>query len=403
MNIALAHHWIMSYRGGERVVEQMAAVFPGADLYTLTHDKRIDVPGLRGTRIHTSVLNALPGIARLYKHLLPVHPWAIDRMRVPDDVDVLLSSDASLIKGINIGMNTQHLCYCHSPPRYLWEMGDDYKRHSLAARLLLDRFGSHLRRFDRKSASDVDHFIANSQFVANRIKRYYQRESTVIYPPVATHEFRHDRKRENFHFVLSELVPYKRIDLAVEAYNQLGIRLVIVGDGSERKRLQRSAKANIEFLGRQPFAKVRELMETCQAFIFPGVEDFGITPVEAQASGAPVIAFRGGGALETVVEHQTGCFFDEQTPQCLADAVTQFQPSQISSFDCRQNAEKFSETHFRTRYRDFVCKTTGYQVPTPSRSSTKPTNHVLKGPKVVGRAATSTPISTPTSTPTEKA
>ena len=403
MNIALAHHWIMSYRGGERVAEQMAAVFPGADLYTLAYDTRIDVPGLRDTKIHTSVLNSLPGIARLYKHLLPIHPWAIDRMRVPDDVDILLSSDASLIKGINIGMNTQHVCYCHSPPRYLWEMGDDYKRHSLAARFLLDRFGARLRRFDRKAASDVDHFLANSKFVANRIKRYYRRESTVIYPPVATHEFRHDRKREDFHFVLSELVPYKRIDLAVEAYNQLGIRLVIVGDGSERKRLQKNAGANIEFLGRQPFAKVRELMETCQAFIFPGVEDFGITPVEAQASGAPVIAFRGGGALETVVEHQTGCFFDEQTPQCLADTVTQFQPGQFSSADCRKNTEKFSQAQFRTRLGDFVGKTTGYQVPTPQRSTAKSSNHVLRGPTLVGGAAVSASTVATTSTPAQKA
>ena len=362
MKVALAHHWIMSYRGGEKVVEQMAAIFPHADLYTLTHDEKIAVPGLNDVSIHTSPLNQVPSIAKTYKHLLPMHPWAIGRMRVPGDVDLLLSSDASLIKGIPCGKNTKHVCYCHSPPRYLWELGDEYKRSSLAARLLLDRFGPRLRDYDRKSSQSVDFFIANSNFVADRIDRYYDRQAHVIYPPVATHDFQWDRARENFHFVLSELAPYKRIDLAVQAYNKLGKRLVIVGDGSERKKLEGMASSNIEFMGRQSFSVLRDLMETCGAFVFPGVEDFGITPVEAQAAGAPVVAFRAGGALETVIENKTGLFFDHQTSESLAETVSEFCPSDFSPLDCRANAERFSVGHFRENLRGHLTRILGTEI-----------------------------------------
>lgn len=363
MKVSLAHHWIMSYRGGEKVVEQMAAIFPDAELYTLTHDTDITVPGLKYTSVHTSPLNRIPGIRKAYKHLLPLHPWAIKQMRVSEDTDVLLSSDASLIKAIPHGTNTPHVCYCHSPPRYLWEMGDEYKRTSLAARLLLDRFGPRLRQFDHDAAQSVDFFIANSNFVANRIKQYYGRDSDVLYPPVATHDFNWDQPREDFDFVLSELTPYKRIDIAVRAYTELGTRLVVVGDGSERKHLEKIAGPNIEFLGRQSFAALRKLMETCRAFVFPGVEDFGITPVEAQAAGAPVIAFRAGGALETVIENKTGLFFDKQSPESLLETIAGFHADDFSPLDCRANAERFSVGHFRQNLRGHLARIVGIKIP----------------------------------------
>ena len=362
MKVALAHHWIMSYRGGEKVAEQIAALFPDADLYALTHNREIHVPGLENVRIHTSVLNRIPGIAKIYKHLLPLHPWAIQRMRVSADIDVLLSSDASLIKGITTSPRTKHVCYCHSPPRYLWELGADYKRTSLGARLLLDWFSKGLRQFDLESAASVDYFIANSNFVADRIRNYYGREAQVVYPPVATEDFRNDRKRDDFHLVLSELAPYKRIDIAVQAYNRLGKRLVIIGDGSERAHLEGLAGPNVEFLGRQRFSVLREMMETCEAFVFPGVEDFGITPVEAQAAGAPVIAFRAGGALETVIEGQTGLFFDDQNPESLAEAVSQFHSDEFSRVDCRANAEKFSVENFKMRYCEVLRRVLGPEI-----------------------------------------
>ncbi|TWU37601.1 GDP-mannose-dependent alpha-(1-6)-phosphatidylinositol monomannoside mannosyltransferase [Novipirellula aureliae] len=356
MKVALAHHWIASYRGGERVLEQIAALFPDSDIYTLIQNPHVEVPGLAGRRILSSPIRFFPAATKLYRHLIPVHPFAIKRLIVPNNTDLLVSSDASLIKGLTLSPETKHVCYCHSPPRYLWELGEAYKKDSLAARIALDRFAPKLRRFDFEAAQRVNHFIANSKFVADRIAQYYQRESEVIYPPVAVDDFQSDRNREPFSLVISELVSYKRIDLAVRAFNQLGERLVVIGDGSERKKLEQLAKPNIEFLGRQPFSVLKQHYETASAFIFPGIEDFGITPVEAQASGCPVIAFRAGGALETVIEGKTGIFFDAQQPESLAAAVNELGQAAISPLDCRANAERFSASIFRQNLRDALVR-----------------------------------------------
>jgi len=350
MKVALAHHWITSYRGGERVLEQIAAIFPGVDIHTLVHDSNVLVPGLAGHRILPSLLNRLPKITKTYRHLLPIHPWAIRRMQLAEDVQTIISSDASLVKGIATPAGATHVCYCHSPPRYLWELGDDYKNASWVAHLALDRFAPTLRQFDYLAAQQVTHFIANSRFVAERIARYYHRDAVVVYPPVAVDDFRFDRPREDFYLVISELVPYKRIDLAVQAFNRLGRRLVVIGDGPDRKRLQSLAAANIEFLGRQPFGRLKDHLETAKAFIFPGIEDFGITPVEAQAAGCPVIAFAQGGALETVLQGRTGVFFGEQDAQALAQEVNEFRAADINPLDCRTQAEKFSIQEFQARF-----------------------------------------------------
>ncbi len=350
MKVALAHHWLTSYRGGERVLEQMASLFPNSDVYTLVRRPGVKIPGLADRTIHTSRLQHIPRIEKYYRHLLPLHPWAARAMRVPDDVNVLLSSDAALIKGVTLPSDARHVCYCHSPPRYLWELGAEYKRSSHAARIALDRFAPMLRSFDFAAAQKVTHFIANSRFVADRIRRCYQRESDVVYPPVATHEFRADRPRKEHFLVISELVSYKRIDIAVEAFNRLGKPLVVIGDGPQRKKLESLARPNIEFLGRQPFATLKSHFETASAFVFPGIEDFGITPVEAQAAGCPVIAYRAGGALETVVDGVTGTFFHEQHAECLAAAVERFDPDDFDPAVCRAHAERFSENRFRERY-----------------------------------------------------
>lgn len=350
MNVALAHHWLAQYRGGEKVLEQIASIFPGSDIYTLIHNHKLRVPGIEGHRVIPSDLNRIPAALRLYRHMLPLHPLAIKRLRVPDHTDLLLSSDASLMKGISFAANTTHVCYCHSPPRYLWELGAEYKKSSTAARIALDRFAPTLRRFDYQAAQRVTHFIANSHFVADRLRKYYNRESDVIYPPVAVDDFCPRQPRESFALVISELVPYKRVDLAVEAFNQLGKRLIVIGDGSERKKLEAIAKPNIEFKGRQPFATLKSHLESASAFIFPGIEDFGITLVEAQAAGCPVIAFRAGGALETVLDGRTGRFFDEQTAECLADAVESFDGKQFDPTVCAAHADSFSTARFRENY-----------------------------------------------------
>jgi glycosyltransferase involved in cell wall biosynthesis len=347
MSIVLGHHWIMSYRGGERVLEQLALLFPESPVFTLCHDRDIEVPGLVGRDIRTSAIDDIPLKTKLYKHLLPLHPWAISKIRIPEDTRLLISSDASLFKGISVPEGAAHICYCHSPPRYLWELGDDYKRNSLLTRCLMDRFVGRLRQFDQQASENVSYFIANSQFVRQRIKQYYGRESEVIYPPVAVHEFTPNRVREAYYLVLSELTPYKRIDLAVRAFASTSRKLIIIGDGSERKRLAQEATPNIKFLGRQPFSSVKYHLEHACALVFPGIEDFGITPVESQASGCPVIAFRGGGALETVISGETGIFFDEQTPQSLNAALEKFEDSQFSAEACATNATNFSTQRFQ--------------------------------------------------------
>jgi glycosyltransferase involved in cell wall biosynthesis len=369
MNVAIAHHWLNHYRGGEKVLEQIASIFPGRDIYTLIHNPELQIPGLKGHRIVSSVLNRVPAAVRWYRHLLPLHPWAVDALRVPSHIDVLLSSDAALIKGISVSADTKHVCYCHSPPRYLWELQGEYKKTSLAARIALDRFAPMLRRYDYQAAQRVTHFIANSHFVADRIRNYYDRESEVIYPPVAVADFCPNRPRDSFALVISELVPYKRVDIAVEAFNRLGQRLVVIGDGPERKRLESMAKPNVEFLGRQPFATLKSHFETASAFVFPGIEDFGITPVEAQAAGCPVIAFRAGGALETVLEDRTGMFFDEQNAECLASAVEKTKRQSFDPLVCAANASSFSKDIFRQKYLSFLSRVLGQQYPVRERPS----------------------------------
>lgn len=359
MKVALAHHWIASIRGGEKVLEQIASLFPNSDLYTLMQTRGLTIPFLDRHRVITSKLQRIPGIDRLYRHLLPLHPMAIRDLHVPGEIDLLLTSDAALMKGISCEDHTTHICYCHSPPRYLWELGEDYKQASLTARLALDRLAPLLRRFDYHAAQRVNHFIANSHFVADRISKYYGRDAEVIYPPVAVQEFRSDRKRESFALVVSELVPYKRVDLAVLAFNQLGRRLVVIGDGPERRRLESIAGPNVVFLGRQPFSILKKHFESASMFVFPGIEDFGITPVEAQAGGCPVVAYRAGGALETVIEGRTGTFFDAQEPAALADAVDSFDTDSIDASACARHAQSFSIERFQHNFLAFLGRQLG--------------------------------------------
>ncbi len=363
MNVALAHHWLTHYRGGEKVLEQIATMFAGSDIYTLVHNRSLRIPLLEGHAVIPSKLDRLPAAQRLYRHLLPAHPWAIKNLRVPDHVDVLLSSDAALMKGITVAAHTNHVCYCHSPPRYLWELSAEYKKTSVAARMALDKFAPMLRRFDYDAAQQVTHFIANSHFVSDRIRKYYHRESTVIYPPVAVDEFRWDQPRQPYALVVSELVPYKRIDIAVEAFNRLGKKLVVIGDGPERKRLESTAKSNIQFLGRQPFSTLKSSYQSADMFIFPGIEDFGITPVEAQAAGCPVIAFGAGGALETVIDGQTGAYFEQQDPECLADTISSLDENEHDPQICAAHAQSFSTDRFRERYRAHLADVVGKPAP----------------------------------------
>jgi len=358
-SISLAHHWLIGMRGGERVLEQASLLFPKAPIYTLVASLEKISERLRSHRIVTSPLQWIPGSARHYKKFLPFFRFAIPQLRVSPGTRFVFSSDAALIKGLSVPPGVPHVCYCHSPPRYLWDLHDTYLTGSSdlgrMGRLLFRWIAPSARNFDLVAASKVTRFIANSNFVRERIQRIYGRESVVIHPPVSVDDFDPTRARKDFYLLVSELTPYKRIDLAVEAFRRGGRKLVIIGDGSELASLRRKAPANVVFLGRQPFDVLKEHLETCRAFIFPGIEDFGIAPCEAQAAGAPVIAYGVGGALETVKDGVTGIFFHEQTEEAMVAALERFEAlPPFSPAACRRNVEHLRPAEFRRAIRNYL-------------------------------------------------
>ncbi len=338
-------------------------LFPSAPIYTLVAKKEKLSDELQRRSLRVPPLGRFPNADRHYKKMLPFFPSVLQTLRMDVRPQFLLTSDASIMKGLNYDSGVPHVCYCHSPPRYLWDMADTYLKRSsdlnMVGRWAFKATSKYLRDFDQNAAKRVNHFIANSQFVADRIKLCYGRSSTVIHPPVDLDEFSHEQGREDFYLIVSELVPYKRVDLAVDAFNKLGKKLVVIGGGSELEALKARAKPNIALLGRQPSFVLKYHYERCRAFIMPAMEDFGITPLEAQAAGGPVIAYGRGGATESVVDGKTGLFFEEQTPQSLADAVTFFESKEnlFSATASRQQAERFSPQRFRNKLKTFLRET----------------------------------------------
>lgn len=355
-DVVITHHWMFQMRGGEKVLQEFCKMFPRAVVGCLAFDSRGLSKEINQHSIQGSCLQRFRLARKYYKELLPLHPLAISSMRVAQKAKLVIASDASMIKGMPVSADAKLVCYCHSPPRYIWEMPEAYTNKNSGmgwiARAIFRLAISLCKRFDRQAAKRVDLFIANSRFVASRIEKYYCAPSIVVHPPVACEQFDFGCPRKEFFLVVSELVPYKRVDLAVDAFNESGLPLVIIGDGPERKRLEALAGANIQFLGRQPFSVLRDHYQSCRAFIFPGLEDFGITPLEAQAAGAPVVAFGSGGALETVVDGKTGIFFDSQAADCLNQAIADLNVLAESKEDtlaetCRRNAEGFGVDRFR--------------------------------------------------------
>lgn len=351
MRTVLAHHWIVTMRGGEKVLEELCRLFPGAPIMTIAAVSSIPSPTIARHVIRQSVLGRMSMTRRFFRCFFPVFPLVLRSMHV--DADLLLSSDASLIKGISRTPRTRHVCYCYSPPRYLWDMQQDYARFMPKWQaLLLKACTPHLRSFDRAAAWRVDGFIAISRFVAERIRLAYGRDATTIHPPVDVDAFAPSLSQDNYYLVVSALTAYKRIDLAVQAFNRLRLPLVIIGDGPLRRRLASQAASNITFLGHQSPGVLKQCYQRCKALIFPGVEDFGLTPLEAQASGRPVIAFARGGALETVLPERTGIFFQEQSVDALVDAVLRMEnKTDIDPRTCLMNARRFSPERFRSRMR----------------------------------------------------
>jgi glycosyltransferase involved in cell wall biosynthesis len=349
LKTAIVHYWFVSQRGGEKVVEELCRLFPEADIFTLVLDRAALPPSLAGRSITASFVSSLPFARRWYQKYLPLMPLGLEQFDLRG-YDLVISSESGPAKGVLTGPRTLHICYCHTPMRYVWDMCHEYTAgFGRIKRVLMAPVLHYLRLWDRLSADRVDHFVANSSNVARRIAKHYRRTADVIYPPVDMDVFRLADRRDDFYLMVGQLVGYKRPDIAVKAFSRLGKRLVVIGEGDQMPCLRAMAAGNVEFLGRQPAEVLRDHYSRCRALVFPGDEDFGLVPVEAMASGRPVIAYGQGGALETVVEGSTGLFFYEQNVHSLEDAVRRFEAME-HAFDpkgIREHALQFGSERFR--------------------------------------------------------
>ena len=350
MRVALVHYWLVGQRGGEKVLEALCRMFPDADIFTLFYEPEAVSPFLRSRKIHASFLNPF---RKIYRSLLPLMPVALESFDL-HDYDLVISSESGPAKGVITSATARHICYCHTPMRYLWELSSDYRRSAgnFGTRAFFSLFANYLRLWDYSSAARVDTFLANSRNVRRRIWKTWRRRARVVYPPVAVDSFCHGSPRD-YYLIVSELVFYKRLDDAVRAFAQSGRKLKIVGDGPEYKSLKRLASGNIEFCGRAPDQELRGLYSHASALIVPGEEDFGITMVEALASGKPVIAFARGGAVE-ILGNAGGILYDEPGVESVRDAVAQFETAEAHFDPVRliRRASYFSEKHFELRFRN---------------------------------------------------
>jgi glycosyltransferase involved in cell wall biosynthesis len=359
--VALVHDWLTGMRGGERCLEVFCELFPDAPLFTLLHVPGSVSPVIEDRRIVTSFVQRLPSAATRYRQYLPLFPAAVRALSL-DGYDLVLSLSHCVAKAVRVPPDALHLCYCFTPMRYVWDLEDDYARGAgWLTRAALPPMAAALRRWDRRTRG-VDEFVAISHHIADRIRRAYGRPSEVIHPPVDVARFRLAEAIDDYYLVVSALVPYKRVDLAVAAAGRLGRRLVVVGSGPEEARLRALAGPGVTFLGWRPDAEVAELYARCQAVLFPSVEDYGIVPLEAAAAGRPTIALARGGALETMVgldrgaEPPTAVFFAEPTVDALAGAMTVFEAA-ADRFDphaLRARAERFDRPRFARHLREYV-------------------------------------------------
>lgn len=359
MKVAIVHYWLVGMRGGEKVLEELCALYPEADLFTLVADRSKLSPTLLAHKITTSFLQKLGGV-KGYQKLLPLMPMALESFDLTG-YDLIISSEAGPAKGIVPAPDALHVCYCHSPMRYIWDLYPQYHaRAGRVARLAMSLTAPWLRTWDVTTSARVDHFIANSQFVADRIGKYYRREATIIHPPVDTARFEISPDIGDFYLCFGQITPYKKVEIAVEAFSRLGKRLIVAGSGAT-PAMRRAAGPTVEFVGAVDNATLTKLLSQCRALVFPGLEDFGIVPLEAMASGRPVIAYGRGGALETVIDGHTGYLFEEQTADALMAAVERmeatyadFEPQALRAF-----AQGFDRSVFRARLRTFFDQALG--------------------------------------------
>lgn len=356
MRVAIIHYWLVGMRGGERVLEALCEMFPQADVFTHVHVLGAVSPTIERHQIKTTFVSRLPWPARFYKAYLPLMPMALEQLDLRG-YDLIISSESGPAKGIIPPAGALHLCYCHSPMRYAWNMLHDYQDgRSHLSRVLMSPLLHYVRLWDAVAAARVDAFAANSKTVAKRIDSYWRRAADVIFPPVDVESFKPLGNQElgDFHLMAGELVRYKRPDLAVEAFSRSGRRLVVIGGGEMLSELRSKAGPSVTLLGPQSFSVLRDHYARCKALIFPGEEDFGMVPVEAMASGRPVVAFGRGGATETVVDGVTGTFFKEQTTEALLDAVERCDKAGLDPAAAVARSRAFGKDVFKASMADFV-------------------------------------------------
>lgn len=365
MRVAIVHDWLVTYAGAERVLEQMLCCYPSADLFSVVDYLPPDQRGfIQNKTVTTSFVQRFPFAKEKYRQFLPLMPLAVEQFDL-SEYDLVISSSHAVAKGVLTSPGQLHLCMCYSPIRYAWDLQHQYLKETgldkgckgWVAKWLLHK----IRIWDVRTANGVDEFMAISNFIACRIWKVYRRKSKVVYPPVDIHAFELQEEKESFYLTASRMVPYKKIDLIVEAFSAMPERrLVVIGDGPDFAKIKSKAGSNVELLGYQSFEVLRDHMQRARAFVFAAEEDFGIAPLEAQACGTPVVAFGKGGALETIrgldVERPTGIFFSEQSIEAIKSVVIEFEKNaaKITPTACRENAERFSPERFKREFMDFV-------------------------------------------------
>ncbi len=355
MKLAIVHDFLNQFGGAERVVSALNELYPEAPIYTSIYDKKRLPENFGRMEVHTSWMQYLPFVFQWFKAYVLLYPFAFEAFDL-SDYDVILSSSSSFAKGVKKREGQMHICYCHTPMRFGWRYEDYVRREALPEWLkaFLPFFLEPIKNWDLQNSQRIDFFIANSRTVAERIRKIYGRESVIINPPVESDFFRPSNIDRDYFLVVSRLNPYKRIDVAVEAFGELDLPLKIIGDGPDRRALEKRARPNIEFLGRRGDFEVAKYLAECRALIFTGEEDFGIVPLEAMACGRPVIAYRAGGAEETVIEGETGLFFEPQNPEALIQALKRFQFGVFDKNGIREHALKFDKNVFKRKIEEFV-------------------------------------------------
>jgi len=352
--VAIVHYWLINWRGGEKVVEAMLELYPDADIYTHVYCEHGTEGKLLGKNVFQTFISKLPKAKKWYQKYLPLMPIALEQLDLRE-YDLVISSESGPAKGVITHPDALHICYCHSPMRYVWDMYPDYLSSAgILTRSVMRPLIHYLKMWDRLSADRVDIFVSNSEFVSKRISKFYRRESVVINPPVDIEEFEYCEKKEDFYLVLGQLTPYKRADLVVDAFIDNGKNLVVIGDGEQYRDLKLKESKNIKILGRAEWSVCKDHLKRTKALIFPGIEDFGMVPVEAMACGTPVMAFAQGGALETVVDGVSGLFFFEQSKEAIADCIQRFESTEFDRAGIRKHAESFSKRNFLDKFKSLV-------------------------------------------------